>query len=65
MIGDRTLVDAGLPSIRGVFMSAHDGNDTDMLGGRRKIVISKIAGVLQQEDNTPRQGKRIRLCLAD
>jgi hypothetical protein len=55
MTGDRTLVDAGLLSIRGVFMSAHDGKDADMLGARRKIVFSKMHIVLQQEDDTPRQ----------
>jgi hypothetical protein len=32
-----------------------------MLGTRRKIVFSKMAGILQQQDDAPRQG--IRICL--
>src|SRR6187402_998270 len=64
MIGDRTLVDARLLSIRGVFMSCvHDGNDADMLGGCGKIVFSKMAGVLQQQDDPNERGIRIRLCV--
>ena len=49
MIGDRTLVEARLFSMRGVFMSGiHDGFDANMLGAWQKIVFSKIAGILQQ-----------------
>ena len=63
MIGDRTLVEARLLSIRGVFMSrVHDGIDTDMLGARGKIVFSKINGIGQQQDDASERGIRIRLC---
>jgi hypothetical protein len=58
MIGDRTLTLARLLPIRGVFMPcAFRILRCDMLGAYGKIVFSKMANALQQEDDTPGRHK--------
>jgi hypothetical protein len=58
MIGDRTLTLARLSPIRGVFMPrAFRIQPRNMLGGYGKIVFSKMANALQQEDDAPGRRK--------
>jgi hypothetical protein len=58
MIGDRTLTDARLSPIRGVFMPrAFRIQPRDMLGAYGKIVFSKMANALQQRDDARERRK--------